>query len=75
MLRHQHITHDDETVTQPRCFQYAKEEIAALRCAQPRLATITTAGDEVQVLVAVETVETLGHVFRVESSSVEVCDG
>ena len=62
--RHQHVAHNHEAVTPPLC-QYTKKEIAALGRAQSRLAMITTAGDEVKVLLAVDAVEAFGHLFRV----------
>jgi len=74
VLRHDHVTDHHEAISLPRCFEHTKKEIAPLRRAQSRLAVITTAGDEVKVLLAVITVEALGHWFRVGNLSGQVRD-
>jgi hypothetical protein len=53
MLRHDDVSVDHEAVLLARFFQDAQEKIAAFGRAQLRLATVTTAGDEMQIIIAV----------------------
>ncbi len=56
MLGHGDVTEDDETVLSARLFQQPKEEIAALGGAEFGLAAVAATGDEVDVVIAIETV-------------------
>src|SRR5271157_222292 len=62
---HDHVAVDYKLVLLPRLFQYPQKQIAAPSAAQLRLAAIATAGDEVQVMAAVEALQSRGHDRRI----------
>jgi len=63
VLRHDHVTYDNETVALPYLFEDAQEQITP-RAAQPALPMIATASDEVQMLGAVIALEVSRHTFN-----------
>lgn len=61
MLRHNHISDDNNSAADSCFFEGAKEEVATPRRAQQRMALITTEGDEVGVSGTVGAAKTGGH--------------
>jgi hypothetical protein len=61
VIRHYHITYDHEAIALPDFLEHGKKKIAPPRTRQPRLAMITTASDEVQLIGAVITPGMVGH--------------
>jgi hypothetical protein len=57
MLRHNHITDDDEAIALPHLFKNTKKEIAPRRSLKKRESAITTKGDEVQKSLSVAVIE------------------
>ena len=73
---HDHVTQHHEAITLPYLVQNSKKQVTAARMAEDRLAAVTAAGDEMQVLGAVESVQALGHDVRIVSGEGDpVCDG
>ena len=56
---HDDVSVDHEAVLLARFFQDAQEKVAAFGLVQLRLAVVATAGDEMQVMVAVIAMQTL----------------
>jgi hypothetical protein len=61
VVRHHHKTDHDKSVILPHLFQNLQEEVPALSSCEPRLAMITTAIDEVQIVMAVITLQAFWH--------------
>ncbi len=67
VFRHDDISQKHETVSPPRLFENAKEQVASRWGSQLRLSPITTEGDEVQRIFEIIPLETCRH-------SVRLCD-
>ena len=67
VFRHDYVSVDHEAVLVARFFQDAEEEVAAFGGAKLRLAVVATAGDEMQIVTAVITMQALGHLARVDT--------
>jgi len=61
MFRHDHISHDDEAITLTRLFQNGKEAVAAARSTKKRQPPIARASDKVQMVSAVNAMQTGRH--------------
>ena len=64
MLRHDDVSDDDELVLLSNLLQHLEKQIASPRGSEERLSTVTTASDEVQVVVAIVTRQIPGHVVE-----------
>ena len=71
---HDDVSVDHEAVLLARFFQDAQEKVAAFGLVQLRLAVVATAGDEMQVMVAVIAMQALGHPVRVRAEFQFDCD-
>jgi hypothetical protein len=67
VLGHDDVSVDHEAVLLARGFQDVQEKVAAFGRAQLRLAVVATAGDEMQIVVAVIAMQALGHPVRVDT--------
>src|SRR5581483_2357598 len=54
MIRHDHISDNHEPITLTHLLQHLKKEIATLCASQKRSSSITTPGDEMQIVVSVK---------------------
>src|ERR1700685_3272984 len=61
VLRHHHISHDDEPITLAGLFQNREEAVAGVRCAEKRQPPVAGAGDKVQVMRTVTAMQAAGH--------------
>jgi predicted DNA-binding protein len=77
MLRHNHVAVDDEAILAAGFLQDFEEQVATEGGAEVRAAVVATAGDVVQIVVAVEAVETLRHgdEDKQKAESVDVMNG
>jgi len=64
MLRHDHVTDDEESVPAADLFERLLEGATCFWNPEERCATVTTEGDEVKVAGLLETVESAGHITR-----------
>jgi hypothetical protein len=74
VLRHYHIPDYFEAVNGSDFFEEVQEEVAAYRTREERLTVVTAAGDEVEVVVSIDSVKTSGHVGMVEDGLRSICD-
>src|ERR1019366_2901839 len=74
VLGHDDVSVDYEAVLLARFFQDAQEKCASFGRVQLRLAVVATAGDEMQVMVAVIATQPLGHPVRVRAEFQFDCD-
>src|SRR5579884_1565567 len=62
MFRHHHISHYHEPVTPANFLQSFNEKLTIFSSREQRPALITTGGDEMQILRAVVSLQTCGHI-------------
>jgi len=67
VLGHDDISVDHEAELPAGLFQDAQEQVAAFGPVQLRLAMVATAGDEMQIVVAVIAMQALRHPARVNT--------
>jgi hypothetical protein len=61
MLRHDHVTDDDEAVAFARLLQNRKEAVASPGGIQQRQSSVAGTSDEVQVVRPLAAMQTAGH--------------
>ena len=66
VLGHDDVAVDHKAILLARFLQDAQEKVATFGRAQLRLAVVATAGDEMQIMVAVIAMQALGHPIRVD---------
>jgi len=74
VLRHDHITKDDEEIFFAHSIQHGKEQIAPAGGAKPWLAMVTAASDVMQITGAIVALEISGHINKLEKQKSSVCD-
>jgi len=74
MLGHEHVADNYETVTPPGLLQNACQQVTPRASVQLGLATVATAGNEMQVMLAVKTFQTLRHPHSIETSVDNISD-
>ena len=74
VLRHDYIADHDEAIALPNLFEDAQEKITAPCVAQPGLAMVATASDEVEMLGAVVALEAGRHTFNLAWKEKIRCD-
>jgi len=62
VLRHNHVSDNDELIFFSHLFQRPEKKVAPIDGSEQCLTTITTASDEMQLVVAVIAREIPGHV-------------
>jgi hypothetical protein len=67
MFGHNHISEDDEIVAQADFFESFQKQVAMARAAEQRPPLITTAGDEMQVIVTVVAADAGGHERKIDA--------
>lgn len=61
MLGHDHVTVHHEAIFTPRLLEDSQEKVPPFACPQLWASTVAAAGNKVQILCAVETMQSLGH--------------
>ncbi len=61
VLRHHHLSHDDEPITLAGLFQNREEAVAGARGVEKRQSLVTGTGDKVQVMRTVTAMQAAGH--------------
>ncbi len=74
MFRHYDISVHHEAILAARFFQDHQKEVATFGTSQLRLAAVTTAGYEMQILVSVIANESFGHPISVPTKLRADCD-
>ena len=75
MLRHDHVSDNNELIALAHLFEHGEKQVAMFLCSEEGTALITTAGDKVQVSGAVKTLGLAVHVARVEGRECGCGDG
>jgi hypothetical protein len=69
VFRHDDVAYDYEPVTSANAVQNLQEEITEAFVSEKRLAAVTTESQKVQVVTAIKSVETFGHVVKNRENS------
>jgi len=64
VIRHRDVADYNKAIALPHFFEDLQKQIAPLWACQPRLAMITTTGEEVEIVVARVALEASGHYFN-----------
>jgi len=74
VIGHDNVAHDHEAIALTDFLEYRQKQIATLGARKPRLAMITTASDEMQLIRAVVAPGMVGHTASLLVPAKKSCD-
>lgn len=74
VLGHHDVPDYFEAINRSNFFEDVEEQVATCRSGKKTLTVVTTAGDEMEIMISVDSVKTLSHSGMVEDGLTSICD-